>query len=197
MAVKPELDQATGQKKIFDLFDAVRIPSPRAMVMAPRLLILDETLSSLDQLEQARLLELFDELQSKHKFTYIFISHDLALVRKACTRIAVMYLGRVVELAENRELFFKPRHPCTRAMLAALPTLEDNRYDAATCLLDGEPPSPVHIPQGCSFKTRCPDAIDACTAQLPPLCKAGSTLVECHLFAQKEALQQAGWLIGA
>lgn len=163
-----------------------RVNIARAMVMKPRLLILDETLSSLDQLEQARLLELFDKLQAEHKFTYIFISHDLALVRRACSRIGVMYLGRMVEISENKELFFEPRHPYSRAMLSAMPTIEKNRYDATTFLLDGEPPSPVDIPLGCSFRTRCPNALEACNTVDPTIRKNGTTLVACHLYSSKQ-----------
>tara|TARA_B100000780_G_scaffold53122_1_gene33027 strand:- start:148 stop:1968 length:1821 start_codon:yes stop_codon:yes gene_type:complete len=174
----------TGNKLPFQLSASQRqrVNIARAMVMKPRLLILDETLSSLDQLEQARLLELFDKLQAEHKFTYIFISHDLALVRRACARIGVMYLGRMVEIAENQELFFEPRHPYSRAMLSAMPTIEKNRYDAKTHLLDGEPPSPVDIPSGCSFRTRCPNAVEACKTLDPTLRTNGTTLVECHLY---------------
>lgn len=177
----------TGNKLPFQLSASQRqrVNIARAMVMSPRLLILDETLSSLDQLEQARLLELFEKLQKEHKFTYIFISHDLALVRRACSRIGVMYLGRMAEVAENEELFFEPRHPYSRAMLSAMPTLEENRYDAEKCLLDGEPPSPVNIPPGCSFRTRCPDAIDACSKIDPEVRLSGTTLVECHLFPKE------------
>jgi peptide/nickel transport system ATP-binding protein len=175
----------TGNKLPFQLSASQRqrVNIARAMVMKPRLLILDETLSSLDQLEQARLLDLFDKLQAEHKFTYIFISHDLALVRRACSRIGVMYLGRMAEIAENEELFFEPRHPYSRAMLSAMPTLEENRYDAATYLLDGEPPSPVNIPPGCSFRTRCPNAVAACKTVDPEIHKSGTTLVECHLYS--------------
>ena len=178
----------TGNKLPFQLSASQRqrVNIARAMVMKPRLLILDETLSSLDQLEQARLLELFDKLQAEHKFTYIFISHDLALVRRACSRIGVMYLGRMVEIAENEELFFEPRHPYSRAMLSAMPTLEKNRYDATTYLLDGEPPSPVSIPSGCSFRTRCPKAVGACNTADPMIHKSGTTLVECHLYSKSE-----------
>jgi peptide/nickel transport system ATP-binding protein len=182
------LPQDTGNKLPFQLSASQRqrVNIARAMVMKPRLLILDETLSSLDQLEQARLLELFDKLQAEHKFTYIFISHDLALVRRACSRIGVMYLGRMVEIAENEELFFEPRHPYSRAMLSAMPTLEKNRYDATTYLLDGEPPSPVSIPSGCSFRTRCPKAVEACNTVDPKVHKSGTTLVECHLYSSSE-----------
>ena len=108
-----------------------RISIARALILDPKLLILDETLSALDQREQARLIELFARLQEKNDLTYIFISHDLAMVRKVCTRIAVMYLGEMVEIADNRDLFFDPRHPYTKALLSAAPTLEDKPFDAA------------------------------------------------------------------
>ena len=146
-----------------------RVNLARALVLKPRLLILDETLSSLDQVEQARLLELFEGLQAAHGFTYIFISHDLAMVRRACSRIAVMYLGKVVELAENRTMFFDPGHPYSRALLSAVPTIEARRYDARECLLDGEPPSPINIPTGCSFRPRCPLSFARCAVEEPPL----------------------------
>ncbi|MGD9537454.1 MAG: ABC transporter ATP-binding protein [Alphaproteobacteria bacterium] len=146
-----------------------RINLARAMVLEPRLLILDETLSALDQVEQSRLLDLFDRLQAEHRFTYIFISHDLAMVRRACTRIGVMYLGKVVEIADNHTVFFNPGHPYTKALLSAVPTIEPRRYDANECLLEGEPPSPIDIPPGCSFKPRCPLAIERCWQEEPPL----------------------------
>jgi len=146
-----------------------RINIARAMVLEPRLLILDETLSSLDQTEQTRLLQLFERLQAQHGFTYIFISHDLAMVRRVCTRIAVMYLGEVVELAANRTLFFDPGHPYTRALLSAVPTIEMRPYRTEDCLLEGEPPSPINIPPGCSFASRCPHAFERCTAETPAL----------------------------
>ncbi|MBT4428553.1 MAG: ABC transporter ATP-binding protein [Rhodospirillaceae bacterium] len=146
-----------------------RINLARALVLEPQLLILDETLSALDQVEQSRLLETFERLQQEHGFTYIFISHDLAMVRRACTRIAVMYLGKVVELADNHSVFFDPGHPYTRALLSAVPTIEERRYDAKECLLEGEPPSPIGIPPGCSFMARCPLAMQHCVQNEPPL----------------------------
>lgn len=158
-----------------------RISLARALVLEPDLLILDETLSSLDQVEQGRLLDLFERLQAQHKFTYIFISHDLAMVRRACTRIAVMYLGKVVELADNHTVFFDPGHPYTRALLSAVPTVETRRYDPARCLLEGEPPSPVRIPQGCSFNTRCPLAFDRCFhTPEPPLVERPGGVAACY-----------------
>lgn len=146
-----------------------RINIARALVLKPRLLILDETLSALDQVEQAELLDLFTRLQAAHGFSYVFISHDLALVRRMCHRIAVMYLGRIVEMADNATLFEQPRHPYTRALLSAMPTLEANRFPRAHYLLDGEPPSPIDLPVGCSFRSRCPRAGEDCTRIDPPL----------------------------
>lgn len=105
-----------------------RLNVARAMVLEPRLLIMDETLSALDQTEQGKLLNLFERLQAQHGFTYIFISHDLTMVRQVCSRIAVMYLGETVEVAPNERLFFDPGHPYSRALLSAAPTLEERRY---------------------------------------------------------------------
>jgi peptide/nickel transport system ATP-binding protein len=159
-----------------------RINLARAMILKPRLLILDETLSSLDQVEQTRLLDLFERLQAAHGLTYIFISHDLAMVRRVCTRIAVMYLGRIVELADNHTVFFNPGHPYTRALLSAVPAIEPRRYDARECLLEGEPPSPINIPPGCSFRPRCPLAFDRCAKEDPPsIARPGQGEAACFL----------------
>lgn len=158
-----------------------RINVARAMVLEPEILLMDETLSSLDQTEQFRLLALFEKLQRAHGLTYIFISHDLAMVRKACNRIAVMYLGEVVELADNERLFFDPGHPYTRALLSAMPTLEERRYRPEECLLDGEPPSPIDLPAGCAFRSRCPRAFAPCAAEGPHLVTRGAgALAACH-----------------
>jgi peptide/nickel transport system ATP-binding protein len=161
-----------------------RINIARALVLEPRLMILDETLSALDPMEQARLLDLFEKLQASHGLTYLFISHDLAMVRKVCTRIAVMYLGKVVELADNQTVFFKPAHPYTKAMLSAVPVLEEKPYRAEECLLEGEPPSPIDIPGGCSFRPRCPLAFGRCVEQEPGLRVVGPhEYAACHLAA--------------
>jgi len=163
--------------------DRQRINIARALVLEPKLMILDETLSALDQIEQSKLFDLFDTLQKTHGFTYIFISHDMALVRKVCHRIAVMYLGRVVELADNRTLFENPSHPYSRALLSAVPTLDDHPFKSRDYLLEGEPPSPVHIPPGCSYRTRCPRALDKCKTIDPGITDLpGGGQVSCHLF---------------
>lgn len=159
-----------------------RISIARALVLEPKLLVLDETLSSLDQREQGRLIDLFAELQEKNDLTYVFISHDLAMVRKVCTRVAVMYLGEMVEISDNHDLFFDPRHPYTKALLSAVPTLEPKRLDPAEYLLEGEPPSPIDIPAGCSFVTRCPVALARCRVEAPlPREIAPKRFVACHL----------------
>jgi peptide/nickel transport system ATP-binding protein len=162
-----------------------RVNIARAMVLEPELLILDETLSALDQVEQAKLLDLFELLQTKHGVTYIYITHDLAMVRRVCTRIAVMYLGRVVELADNHTLFFDSGHPYTMALLSAVPVIETRRYSAEKYLLDGEPPDPVDIPPGCSFRTRCPFNYDRCAVEDPSLyVRRAGAFSACHLIEE-------------
>ena len=148
-----------------------RVNVARALTLEPKLLILDETLSSLDQVEQARFIDLFERLQAAHGFTYFFISHDLAMVRRVCSRVAVMYLGKIVEIGDNRSIFFDPGHPYTRALLSAIPTLEGRPFTTAECLLEGEPPSPIDLPPGCSFTARCPLAQPGCASGEPDLRK--------------------------
>jgi peptide/nickel transport system ATP-binding protein len=165
-----------------------RISIARALILDPKLLILDETLSALDQREQARLIDLFSKLQEKNDLTYVFVSHDLAMVRKVCTRIAVMYLGEMVEIADNRQLFFDPRHPYTKALLSAAPTLEDKLFDPGDFLLEGEPPSPIDIPPGCSFASRCPKAFGRCRVEIPKLVEhSPGRFAACHLLDAGEA----------
>nr|WP_207620388.1 ABC transporter ATP-binding protein [Oharaeibacter diazotrophicus] len=172
--------------------DRQRISIARALILSPRLLILDETLSSIDQREQAKLIDLFAGLQKKNDLTYVFISHDLAMVRKVCTRIAVMYLGKIVEIADNHDLFFAPRHPYTKALLSAAPTLEDKPFDAGEYLLEGEPPSPIDIPPGCSFASRCPLAFARCRAETPELREwRPGAFAACHLVETEAAAAAA------
>lgn len=166
-----------------------RVNIARAMVLDPELLILDETLSALDQVEQMKLIELFDDIQRRRGITYIYISHDLSLVRRVCNRIAVMYLGRIVELASNTDIFFNPQHPYTRALLSAVPAIEERRYRPDTYLMEGEPPSPINIPAGCSFRSRCPLAMDICASVDPQLSMTPTGgYAACHLVASKAGL---------
>lgn len=146
-----------------------RVNIARALVLQPNLLILDETLSSLDPVEQSDLLGLFGELQSRHGFTYMFISHDLAMVRKVCTRTAVMYLGKIVEIGDTRDIFQRPSHPYTRALLSAVPSLDKGPFDPNKYLLEGEPPDPINLPAGCTFASRCPVATEICLRVEPHL----------------------------
>jgi peptide/nickel transport system ATP-binding protein len=166
-----------------------RVNVARALVLEPEILIMDETLSALDQTEQFKLLDLFQKLQKEYDLTYIFISHDLAMVRKACNRVAVMYLGEVFELADNERLFFDPGHPYTKALLSAMPTLEQRRYQPEECLLEGEPPSPLDIPGGCSFRSRCPQAMDKCSRLHPSLTvRDRQDFAACHLVMPAPAV---------
>ena len=159
-----------------------RVNIARALVLEPDLLILDETLSALDQVEQAKLLDLFEQLQVKHDITYVYISHDLAMVRRVCARIAVMYLGRVVELADNDALFWHSAHPYTRALLSAVPTIETKPYESGRYLLEGEPPDPIDIPPGCSFRSRCPFALPVCETVDPDVEPLDTGIsAACHL----------------
>jgi peptide/nickel transport system ATP-binding protein len=166
-----------------------RLNVGRAMILEPRLLIMDETLSALDQTEQGKMLDLFERLQAQHGFTYLFISHDLAMVRRVCSRIAVMYLGETVEVAPNQRLFFDPGHPYSRALLSAAPTLETRRYRPEDCLLEGEPPNPIDLPPGCAFAARCPQAFDRCRRENPLLtARGGHALAACFLNEERASL---------
>ena len=175
-----------------DLYDALpvglsagqrqRVNIARAMVLEPDLLILDETLSALDQVEQARLLDLFADLQRRHGITYLYISHDLAMVRRACAKIAVMYLGRIVEIGDNETIFDRPAHPYTRTLLSSVSTVEAKPFLPKDYLMEGEPPDPIQIPQGCSFQSRCPFVFDTCRKVDPDLtAKTGGSAAACHL----------------
>jgi peptide/nickel transport system ATP-binding protein len=174
-----------------------RVNLARALILEPRLLILDETLSSLDQSEQGRLLELFEKLQVKYGLTYLFISHDLSLVRRVCNRVAVMYLGKIVELGNNESLFFQPAHPYTRALLSAVPTLETKPFRTSECLLDGEPPSPINLTPGCGFAARCPIAAECCSKSEPVLqILPGGTATACFIAQARGALPRLGSAAG-
>jgi oligopeptide/dipeptide ABC transporter ATP-binding protein len=156
-----------------------RVGLARTLMVKPSLVILDEPTSGLDVSVQASVLKLFRRLQAAFALTYLFISHDLAVVRAMCQRVAVMYLGKVVELAEAAALFEDPRHPYTRSLLAAVPIIGGRRV-TRDFALEGEPPNPREIPTGCRFRTRCPLVQDLCAVEEPPLHRAGGSLVACH-----------------
>ena len=152
----------------------------RALVLEPDVLILDETLTGLDHREQSALLELFARLQRSRGLTYVLISHDLAMIRHACDRTAVMYLGRIVEQGSTARIFTRPAHPYTRALLAALLTIETNPFRRQTTLLEGAPWSPTDLPAGCSFANRCPLAQECCTREDPPERASDRATVACY-----------------
>ena len=156
-----------------------RVGLARILTLRPRLVILDEPTSGLDVSVQATVLKLFRSLQQTFALTYVFISHDLSVVRAMCSRIAVMYLGKIVELGETAAVFEKPRHPYTQSLLAAVPRIGGRRVTLGFAL-EGEPPNPRDVPSGCRFRTRCPLAAEVCAAEEPPLRVDDGQRVACH-----------------
>ena len=145
-----------------------RIGIARAIATDPKLLILDEPISALDISIRAQILNLLEDLQEQRGLAYLFIAHDLSVVKHVCDRVAVMYLGVIVEEGPSEALFSNPLHPYTRALLASVPIPDPSlRRDRA--LLEGEVPTPVAIPSGCRFRTRCPLAQEICARESPPL----------------------------
>jgi oligopeptide transport system ATP-binding protein len=166
-----------------------RVAIARAMVLEPRLLVCDEAVSALDVSIQAQLLELFEAIKRKHGTSIVFVSHNLAVVRRLCERVLVMYLGRVVEEGPTEEVFRAPRHPYTRMLLESVPLLDPQRERArlATLTVQGETPSAVDRPSGCAFRTRCPAAQPTCAALRPePEIVADSHQVACLRWRQIE-----------
>ncbi len=161
-----------------------RISIARALVSRPRFVVADESVAALDVSIQADVLNLLKSIQQEMGLTFLFISHDLSVVAHICDHVAVMYLGRLVETAPTRELFARPRHPYTRALLSAIPSLDpDDRGKAQK--LEGEIPSPTNPPPGCKFQTRCPFAIDICRTQEPELERASAGHeVSCHRWQE-------------
>ncbi|WP_445669847.1 ABC transporter ATP-binding protein [Paenibacillus sp. FSL R5-0810] len=149
-----------------------RIGIARALSVNPKLIISDEAVSALDVSIQAQVLNLMKSLQKDFKLTYLFISHDLGVVRHISDRIIVMYLGTIVEIADKQSLFRRPQHPYTRALLSAIPTLDPDRKKERI-LLKGDVPSPLNPPSGCRFHTRCMYATDRCKSEIPVLREAG------------------------
>ena len=164
-----------------------RIGIARAIALDPDLVICDEPISALDVSVQAQVVNMLEDLQDQLGLTYLFITHDLSMVRHISNRIGVMYLGRIVELASNTDLYRRPSHPYTQALLASIPVPDPTAARPADPVR-GEIPSPMHIPSGCRFRTRCPLATDYCAQIEPELRNLGNGhLAACHYAEQVAA----------
>jgi dipeptide transport system ATP-binding protein len=156
-----------------------RIAIARALMLKPKVVVLDEPVSALDLSIQAQVLNLLVELQQEFKLAYLFISHNLSVVRHFAEEVLVMYLGKAVEHGTREAIFKAPQHPYTRALLAASPMADPSRRGFRV-RLKGELPSPLAPPKGCVFSTRCPFVTDRCRVDRPPLRPVGGRLVACH-----------------
>jgi oligopeptide/dipeptide ABC transporter ATP-binding protein len=179
VGLKPE--HRTRYPHAFSGGQRQRIGIARALILRPSLIVADEATSALDVSVQAQVLNLLKDLQQEFKLTYIFVAHNLNVVRHFCDRVAVMYGGRIVELGRTADLFSSPQHPYTRALLAAVPWPDPDRRMSFD--VSGEVVDPTAPPAGCAFHPRCPECVERCRAEAPDLRQnaAGSRFVACHL----------------
>ena len=181
-----EADAATRYPHEFSGGQRQRIGIARAISLEPKLVVADEPVSALDVSIQSQVLNLLVDLRKQLDLSYIFISHDLAVVEHICDTIAVMYLGEIVEMTDGETLFASPKHPYTQALMSAIPRPDPKRRDSPRIVLQGDIPNPENPPQGCRFHTRCPEIMTRCKTQKPEqllLEDSGKHhLVRCHLY---------------
>jgi oligopeptide/dipeptide ABC transporter ATP-binding protein len=159
-----------------------RIGIARALALNPKLIVADEPVSALDVSIQSQVINLMQDLQEQFNLTYLFIAHDLSVVRHISNRIGVMFLGRLVEMADKHELFDSPKHPYTKALLSAVPT-PSPLIKKERIVLQGDVPSPVNPPSGCSFHPRCNECMEICKTEKPELKQIDGQYIACHLYA--------------
>ncbi len=166
-----------------------RVAIARALAAEPKLIVLDEPTSALDVSVQAKIIDLLDELRRTLGLTYIFISHDLSLMRAFVSRVGVLYLGRLIETGPTRALFESPAHPYTRSLLSAVPVVSDEEeaFKPHEPIVEGEIPNPANMPSGCAFHTRCSHAMDVCRVAIPGAVRVGADhSANCHLLRPSE-----------